>query len=84
VWKWPAVDGHRRTGEIEGHRLPALERRAGASGERAHEQGQRDRGVGLDRDLLGVGRELAQLRASSRLEPDAPPKCGTSVTIWSA
>src|SRR5262249_39860934 len=27
---------------------------------------------------------LPQLRASSRLEPDAPPKCGTSVTIWSA
>src|SRR5450830_824656 len=27
---------------------------------------------------------LPQLRASSRLEPDAPPKCGTSVTICSA
>ncbi len=27
---------------------------------------------------------LPQLCASSRLEPDAPPKCGTSVTIWSA
>src|SRR6185295_18152555 len=27
---------------------------------------------------------LPQLRASSRLEPEAPPKCGTSVTICSA
>ena len=25
-----------------------------------------------------------QLRASSSVDPDAPPKCGTSVTIWSA
>src|SRR5260221_3827998 len=27
---------------------------------------------------------LPQLCASSRVDPEAPPKCGTSVTIWSA
>ena len=31
-----------------------------------------------------VVESLPQLCASSRLDPDAPPKCGTSVTIWSA
>src|SRR5581483_1636483 len=53
-----AVDGH---GPLERERRLAArgEDRFGGSRERGGEHGQRDGGVGLHRDLVGVGRQLA-------------------------
>ena len=59
VRKRTAVDAHRRSRQVELERLARGERVARARGQRADQQRQGDRGVGMNGDLLGVGGELA-------------------------
>src|SRR5262249_28119813 len=54
-----AVARHHTIGRRESRLLARGDERRGAGGQRAGEDRQRDGGVGLHRDLRGIGRQLA-------------------------
>ena len=55
-----------------------------ARGKTGHQEWEGQRDICLNGDVVRTSGDLPQLCASSSVEPEAPPKCGTSVTICNA